>query len=157
MTNNFEVGKLYPIDQLQALLAMQVLGEMRMMASGVPDLTRGRRYMGSNTWDFWMTSGQRVSVAFIKGGGSASSITSGADKERPERQFPYKPTKCIKPDCNNLVAPISTPPDDGHFKNYRSTGACEKSHSTYFCGRCGKVHSYTTRVGVAHYEFRQDV
>ncbi|NIV31246.1 MAG: hypothetical protein GWN58_17650, partial [Anaerolineae bacterium] len=35
----------------------------------------------------------------------------------------YEPTECIHPECQNLVAPTRIKPREGHYKNYRGTGA----------------------------------
>lgn len=64
----------------------------------------------------------------------------------------YEPTACIKPECENLVAPKGIKPRKGHAKNYRGTGACQRGHNSYYCVKCKKPHSHTSKVGKAHYE-----
>lgn len=150
------VGELYQMSGVQAAGALSIMGRGRVMLKGVPDLTRGRRYLGQDTWEFWMTSGQKVTICFVQNGGFLSSVSRDADRERPKPQFPYEPTVCIKPECNNLVAPISTKPAEGHFKNYRATGACQQGHNIYSCSKCGTAHSYTTKIGIAHMEYRHN-
>jgi hypothetical protein len=64
---------------------------------------------------------------------------------------PYMANKCIKPECNNLVAPVGMKPQEGHFRNYRGTGACAKEHANYLCAKCNAPHSYASGVGKKHY------
>lgn len=53
-------------------------------------------------------------------------------------------SKCIKPECDSRVT----------GNGYRGTGACCKEHASYLCGNCNKPHSYTTKVGREHLQFR---
>jgi len=62
----------------------------------------------------------------------------------------YEPAVCIKPGCENLVAPVGITPREGHFKNYRGTGACQQGHNSYWCEKCKVPHSYTSKTGIAH-------
>lgn len=62
----------------------------------------------------------------------------------------YKPTNCIKPGCDNQVAPQGIRPRGGHFKNYRGKGACCRGHASYFCLKCKKPHSYLYKIGQKH-------
>lgn len=64
----------------------------------------------------------------------------------------YIPTKCIHPKCENLVSPVGIQPREGHFKNYRGTGACQRGHNAYLCSKCNAPHNYATKIGKAHYE-----
>jgi len=64
----------------------------------------------------------------------------------------YEPTKCIHPKCGNLVAPPGIEPREGHFRNYRGTGACQKGHNAYFCTRCHEPHSFASKIGQQHYQ-----
>ena len=75
-------------------------------------------------------------------------------KAREDLAATYEPTKCIKPECENLVAPTGIEPREGHHKNYRGLGACCKEHTNYQCGKCETVHSYSTKVGKAHMRHR---
>ncbi len=69
--------------------------------------------------------------------------------------MPYQAAKCIKPDCPNLVAPAGKEPQEGHFKNYRGTGACQKGHNSYQCPQCKAPHSYASGIGKKHLENAQ--
>jgi len=60
--------------------------------------------------------------------------------------------ECIHPDCHNLIAPRGIKPREGHFKNYRGLGACQRGHQSYYCTKCKKPHSHTSKVGKAHFE-----
>lgn len=64
----------------------------------------------------------------------------------------YEPTVCIHPECENLVAPKGIEPREGHYNNYRGTGACQRGHNSYYCTRCKKPHSHDSKVGKTHYE-----
>ena len=66
------VGELCQMSGVQAASALRIMGRGRTMLNGVPDLTRGRRYLGQDTWEFWMTSGQKVTVCFASEIGRAS-------------------------------------------------------------------------------------
>lgn len=64
----------------------------------------------------------------------------------------YEPIPCVKPDCDNPVAPKGVEPREGHFKNYRGTGACQAGHNSYWCEKCEKPHSFKSKIGEAHLE-----
>lgn len=150
---SFEVGTLYPMTEAQGLAVLASLGLMaRITARGGPDTTRGRRYLGANPdhWEFWLTSGQRVDWLFSPDELLLGSISQTADSNRPPATFEYVPAKCIKPGCDNLVAPVGAAPAAGHFKNYRGTGACQKGHNGYTCSICQRPHSYTSAIGIKH-------
>jgi len=66
----------------------------------------------------------------------------------------YVPAKCIMPECENLVAPKSIEPRDGHCRNYRGLGSCCREHANYPCDKCEAIHSYSTKVGKAHLKWR---
>lgn len=63
----------------------------------------------------------------------------------------YAPTPCIHPECDNIVAPSGIKPREGHFKNYRGTGACQKGHNSYYCTKCKSPHSFVSEIGKKHY------
>ena len=63
----------------------------------------------------------------------------------------YEPTECIHPECHSLVAPPGIEPREGHFKNYRGTGACCRGHNSYFCTKCNRPHSHASKIGRQHY------
>ncbi len=153
----YEVGKLYPMTVEDGNAILRQMGIMALMAKGIPDETRGRRYLGKSPdkWEFWMTSGQKVDFSVSLTGNMScdhfiASVSQKSDKHRPIPQFEYVPTECIKPGCYNLVAPIGTEPISGHFKNYRATGACQKGHNGYHCQKCNAPHSYVSNVGKKH-------
>jgi len=62
----------------------------------------------------------------------------------------YVSAKCICPECYNMVAPVGVSPQNGDYKNYRGTGACQKGHNGYHCSKCNAPHSYSTKIGVSH-------
>lgn len=64
----------------------------------------------------------------------------------------YEPAPCVHPNCDNLVAPKGIKPRDGHFKNYRATGACQRGHNSYFCTKCKGPHSHSSKTGKGHFE-----
>jgi hypothetical protein len=70
---------------------------------------------------------------------------------KAKRAETYEPTECIHPECHNLVAPPGIKPREGHYKNYRGTGACRKGHNAYHCTKCGQPHSFVSKIGQAHY------
>jgi hypothetical protein len=74
-------------------------------------------------------------------------------RQQIREKLPYVATKCIKPDCENMVAPVGIKPQAGHFKNYMATGACVKGHNVFTCSKCNKPHSYTSGVGKEHIGF----
>jgi hypothetical protein len=84
-------------------------------------------------------------------------VNSAKRKAKQEISQTYEPTKCIKPDCENLVAPPGITPREGHYKNYRGTGACQKGHNGYQCSKCGRPHSYASKIGQQHYKYRAQV
>jgi len=63
----------------------------------------------------------------------------------------YEPAECICPTCDNLVAPKGIKPREGHFRNYRGTGACCRGHASYFCTKCNRPHSHASKIGKKHY------
>lgn len=81
-------------------------------------------------------------------------VNSAKQAAKKQISAEYTPTKCIKPDCENLVAPPGISPREGHYKNYRGTGACQKGHNAYRCSRCGVPHSYASKIGQQHYKHR---
>lgn len=181
---SFVVGQLYPVTMVECNQVLRSMGMGAMLADGVPDVTRGRRYLKGDTysaeWEFWMSSGQRVNFSVCTGRGEThdhfiASFGRGIDPNRPEPQFPdevnplremarkavasmLSPTKCIKPECVNLVAPVGTKKvQPGVCKNYRATGACQKGHNIYQCSKCEVPHSYVSGIGKAHLEFREEI
>lgn len=154
----FIVGETYPMTMQEGRNILRQAGLAAILAAGVPDVTRGRRRTGErpDAWEFWMTSGQKISFSVRLGSGVNDhfilSVSNGPDPDRPRPQFPYEPTRCINPECYNLVAPVGTEPAPGHFKNYRGTGACRKGHNAYFCTVCKAPHSYVSGIGKEHYE-----
>lgn len=140
--------------------------------NGPLDFGVGRRYEGSdpNRWTVWTVNGQKIDVTVTPDGGFVAGFGE-IDPNKPEPQFSTmaalqkaarqvvdsfmqarnSPQKCIKPGCENLVAPIGTKkPEPGVFKNYAATGACQKGHNGYFCERCNRPHSYASDIGKAH-------
>jgi hypothetical protein len=73
-------------------------------------------------------------------------------KARADSHETYEPTECIHPECHNLVAPSRIKPREGHFKNYRGTGACQQGHNSYYCTKCAAPHSFVSKIGQSHYE-----
>lgn len=53
---------------------------------------------------------------------------------------------CINPTCGKTV-------ENG---GYRKLGACCKEHNTYFCSKCFRPHSYTTKAGKDHLQYRSE-
>lgn len=175
---DYEVGKFYELTQSMADQIVKQMGMGAMMMNGNPDLSVGRRYDGANPdrWSFWTTERQKVDVSVSLRGSAGDHFIcgfgNGADPDCPEPQFTEEPNqtlealkkaakaflesrlqpkKCIKPDCENLVAPIGTKkPQPGVFKNYAATGACQKGHNSYFCIQCSRPHSYASEVGKRH-------
>ena len=80
----------------------------------------------------------------------ASAVRREAKRQIHET---YEPTKCIKPECNMLVAPKGIKPREGHAKNYRGKGACCRGHANYWCTKCKAPHSYTSKIGQNHLQF----
>ncbi|MFH1484948.1 MAG: hypothetical protein ABIH46_02660 [Chloroflexota bacterium] len=72
-------------------------------------------------------------------------------KARAQISKEYEPTKCIKPECENLIAPKGIEPREGHFKNYRGLGSCCRGHASYYCTKCKAPHSHSSKTGRSHY------
>lgn len=86
----YEVGKRYPMTESDGNAILCQMGMGAMLAQGKPDVTRGRRYLGSepDKWAFWMTSGQRVEISISLTGNINSdhfiaSVTPKPDPQRP--------------------------------------------------------------------------
>lgn len=77
-------------------------------------------------------------------------------RQQIREKLPYKSTKCIKPDCENMVAPIGIKPQGEDFKNYRGTGACQQGHNGYKCSKCDAPHSYASGIGKEHLKFKTE-
>lgn len=174
----YEIGKIYPLTSSMVDQIMREIGLGALSMKGRPDLSRGRRYEGANPyrWAFWTAEQQKIDVSIQSGGDGHAHFLCAfgreADPDCPEPQFvsieaaakkfvdaiaslakSREPKKCIKPDCQNLVAPVGMKnPPPNVFKNYCQTGACQKGHNIYFCLKCGKPHSYASKIGIEHLE-----
>lgn len=87
----FEINKRYEMSLKDARAVINQMGYMAALAKGQPDISRGRRYVNNNNgdqWEFWMTSGQKVSFSVSLTGEPNSdhfiaSVSDGVDYDRP--------------------------------------------------------------------------
>lgn len=79
----------YPISKEDGFFILQKLWPLSDGSD--PDLTRGRRYLGSSLygdkWEFWLKSGKKVSFTISSDGFFVGSIEKEPDPELPEERF----------------------------------------------------------------------
>lgn len=162
-------GKLYPLSPRDFY---SIAPHLWPAVTGRPDYTRGRRFVDHpGSWEFWTEDGHKIHFS-VDRDCIIGSMSSDIDHDRPEPQFPMpddpldkvvqaiknaktRARRCIKPECDKMVAAPKQKPKDGEIKGYRATGACCRQHATYLCSMCNRLHSYATKVGKAHLEHRK--
>ena len=87
----YVVGERYPMTLADGYAILKQMGLMATMADGEPDVSRGRKFVGTfpDQWEFWMTSGQKVEVSISLTGNPTSdhfiaSVGTGVDPQLPE-------------------------------------------------------------------------
>ena len=81
----YEAGNRYPIaaSDVKAVTRILGMGAMIVLTTGV-DLTRGRRYVGNNSWEFWRNDGHKVRFGIASDGGVISCASNEPDDMLPE-------------------------------------------------------------------------
>lgn len=65
MSQSFEPGQRYPLTATQAT---QVMRQLWPIATGTPDLSRGRRFLKAPCqWEFWTTDRHKIEFTFEHG------------------------------------------------------------------------------------------
>lgn len=133
------------------------------------DYSRGMRRDGLSA-SLWTLDGKRIDVTAFPEGGGMITQTREKDPVLPPARYEDTYNKiadkiaesaslkpCIKPECDVVVD-----------RRKRKSGACCKDHMNYECTHpdCVKraeengwkraTHSYATKVGKAHLEFRKE-